>query len=369
MRGAVETFELAHPRGLTRHVYGVGAISVAAEALDGAFRDRAIFAISARPILELHEAALAPLRERARSFALLTVPDGEAAKTVGEADALWGRLLEAGARRDSLLVAFGGGSVSDLAGFVAGAFLRGIEWLAVPTTLLAQVDAAVGGKTGVDLPAAKNAVGLFHHPLAVLAEPALLATLPRAERRSGLVEVIKTGAVLDRELFDRVERDLEPLLAGDSPASAPAVAAAARVKAELVATDPEERGPRQLLNFGHTLGHAIEAEVGYGRILHGDAVAHGLRFALRLSRAVGCDAPFAARVEALLDRLATPPLPPLAPEPLLRRLARDKKARAGGVGWVLLAGAGRGELGVRLPDEAVATALAEFLGQPAPGSL
>jgi 3-dehydroquinate synthetase len=369
VRDAVETFELAHPRGVTRHFYGVGAISAGAEALDGALRGRAVVAVSAAPIVDLHADALEPLRARAGAFDLLTVPDGEAAKTVAEAEALWQRLLAGGARRDALVVAFGGGSVSDLAGFAAGAYLRGVDWLAVPTTLLAQVDAAVGGKTGVDLPAAKNAVGVFHHPLAVMAEPALLVTLSRAERRSGLVEVVKTGAILDTALFARVERDLEPLLAGDPAASAPAVATAARVKAGLVAADPEERGPRQLLNFGHTLGHAIEAEIGYGRILHGDAVAHGLRFALRLSRAAGCDAPFAARVEALLDRLGTPPLPPLAPEPLLRRLARDKKARAGGVGWVLLAGAGRGEFGVRLPDEAVATALAEFLGQPASGSL
>jgi 3-dehydroquinate synthetase len=312
---------------------------------------------------------MAPLAERAGDVAVLTVPDGEAAKSVDEAGRLWEALLAAGGRRDSLVVAFGGGSVSDLAGFAAGAFLRGVDWLAIPTTLLAQIDAAVGGKTGVDLPAAKNAVGLFHHPLAVWAEPELLGTLPAAARRHGVVEALKVGAVLDLALFERIERDLESLLAGDATALAPAAAAAARAKASLVATDPEERGARQLLNFGHTLGHALEAEIGYGRIAHGDAVAHGLRFAIRLSRRNGCESEFAGRVERLLERLAPPPLPPLAAEPLLARLVLDKKARRGGLGWVLLRGPGRGEFGVRLDADEVAGELAGFLGRSPAASL
>ena len=369
MSGEVAGFELAHPGGSTRLVYGAGAIAAGAEVLDAALRDRALFVISAEPILALHAQELSPLRARAATCEIVTVPDGEVAKTPGEAERLWQLLLAAGARRDALVVAFGGGAVSDLAGFVAGAYLRGVEWMAVPTTLLAQVDAAIGGKTGVDLPAAKNAVGLFHHPLAVLAEPALLATLPRDQRRSGLIEAIKVGAILDPELFARLERDLERLLAGDAAAMAPAVASAARAKAELVASDPEERGARQLLNFGHTLGHALEAEIGYGRILHGDAVAHGLRFALRLSRAAGCEEAFAVRLERLLDRLGVPPLPVLASEALLVRLARDKKARAGGLGWVLLAGPGRGTFGVRVAAESVAGELARFLGRAGAGSL
>jgi len=320
-------------------------------------------------VLALHRDALAPIAGLAAEVVVLSVPDGEAAKTVDEAGRLWEALLAAGGRRDSLVVALGGGSVSDLAGFAAGAFLRGVDWLAIPTTLLAQVDAAVGGKTGVDLPAAKNAVGLFHHPLAVWAEPAFVATLSIDQRRHGLVEALKVGAVLDLALFERIERQAERLLAGDAEALAPVAAAAARAKADLVAIDPEERGARQLLNFGHTLGHALEAEAGYGRLAHGDAVAHGLRFALRLSRRDGCESEFATRVERLVDRLAPPPLPPLAPEPLLGRLAHDKKARREGLGWVLLRGPGRGEFGVPIDAAEVADELAKFLGRSASASL
>jgi 3-dehydroquinate synthetase len=360
MAGEIATFELLHPRGRTRLAYGAGAIASAAAEVAG----RALFVVSSRPILDLHERALAPLGAAARSCTLLEVADGEAAKTVAEAERLWQRLLAAGARRDSLLGAFGGGSVSDLAGFAAGSFLRGVDWVALPTTLLAQVDAAIGGKTGIDLPAAKNAVGLFHHPLAVLAEPELLATLPLVQVRSGLVEAVKTGAILDAPLFERLESELDRLLAGDVARLAAVAAAAARVKATLVERDPDERSARQLLNFGHTLGHALEAEIGFGRIAHGDAVAHGLRFALALSRDAGCDRAFADRLERLLERLAVPPLPALDAEALLGRLAHDKKGRADGLGWVLIEGAGRGELGVRVAPEAVARALAEFLRRP-----
>jgi 3-dehydroquinate synthetase len=326
-----------------------------------------VFVITSPPLRAL--AAFSMLLEALGSAGaapqVLEVPDGEAAKAVGEAERLWRQLSALGGRRDSVVVSFGGGAVSDLAGFVAGTFLRGVAWIAVPTTLLAQVDAALGGKTGIDLPEAKNAVGVFHHPLAVLADPGVLATLPADQRRSGLVEVVKVGAILDRELLERVERDLPLLLAGDEGALAPVLAAAARSKLGLVARDPEERGERQLLNFGHTLGHALEAEIGYGRILHGDAVGHGLRFALGLSAEEGGDPAALARVSRLLGRLGLPPLPRLAVDALMERVGRDKKARAGGVGWVLMAGAGEGRIDARLPAERVRAALVDFLGEVA----
>ena len=362
MSGAdVATFDLAHSRGATRHLVGRGALAAAGELLASELAGRAVFAVSARPILDLHGARLEPLREMARSFDLLEVPDGESAKTVAEAEALWRRMAAAGGKRDSVVVAFGGGSVGDLAGFVAGGFLRGVGWLQLPTTLLAQVDAAIGGKTAVDLPEAKNAVGLFHHPRAVVADTDLLATLPRAQLRSGLVEVIKVAALLDPALLDRVEAGLEALAAGDPAALSPVAAAAARAKAGLVAGDPEEAGPRRLLNLGHTLGHALEAEVGYGRLLHGDAVAHGLRFALRLSVARGGDAAYARRLGTLLGRLGVPTLPRLSAEALLTRIARDKKAREGGIAWVLLEGPGRGRVEARLPEAWLRGELADWL--------
>jgi 3-dehydroquinate synthase len=366
-------FGLRHPRGETRHLYGAGALEGGLAELAPALAGRALFAISSRPVLDLHgarlEAAAAPLGGFAR---VLEVADGERAKSVAEAERLWRELARAGGRRDSALLAFGGGSVGDLAGWVAASFLRGVEWLQVPTTLLAQVDAAVGGKTAIDLPEAKNAVGAFHHPLAVIADAGWLATLPRAELRSGLVEAVKTAALLDLALLARLEGDLDRLLAGEPEALAPVAAAAARAKAALVARDPEEAGERRLLNLGHTLGHALEAEIGYGAIAHGDAVAHGLRFALRLSVAGGGDAAFAARVERLLGRLGVPPLPPagaLDVGRLIERIGRDKKARAGGVGWVLVDGPGRGRVDVRLDAGRLRAELDAWLGASRAASL
>jgi 3-dehydroquinate synthetase len=364
-----ETFELAHAKGATRLVYGEGAIAVGADALAARLEGNALFVVSSSPVLALHEDALAPLVARAARVIRLEVADGEAAKTAAEAERLWRDLLAAGCRRDALVAGLGGGSVTDVTGFVAGTFARGVDWLAVPTTLLAQVDAAIGGKTAIDLPGAKNAVGVLHHPVAVLAEPGPLATLSIAQRRHGLVEAIKTVALLDVELFARLERDLDALLAGDRARLAPIVAATARLKARLVERDPEDAGPRQLLNFGHTLGHALEAEIGYGRIAHGDAVAHGLRFALALSRTAGGDEAFAARVDALLERLAVPPLPPLDAGALLARLESDKKARSSGLGWVLLVAPGDGRHGARIAADEVAAALSGFLRRSAGGPL
>lgn len=366
-------FGLRHPRGETLHAYGLGALERGLAALAPSLSGRALFAVSSRPILDLH----GPRLETAASglggsWRVLEVTDGEPAKSVAEAERLWRQLVLAGGRRDSVLIAFGGGSVGDLAGWVAASFLRGVEWLQVPTTLLAQVDAAVGGKTAIDLPEAKNAVGAFHHPMGVVAEAGLLATLPRAELRSGLVEAIKTAALLDLELLERIERDLERLLAGDPETLAPVASSAARAKAALVERDPEESGERRLLNLGHTLGHALEAEIGYGAIAHGDAVAHGLRFALRLSVAEGGDAAFAGRLERLLGRLGVPALPQpgkLDVDRLLERVGRDKKARAGGLGWVLVAGPGRGRLDVRLSAERLRGEIDAWLGERRAGSL
>jgi 3-dehydroquinate synthetase len=361
MAGAIERFELRHPQGTTPHFYGDGALAAATAELAPMIADRRILAVSSAPIVALHDPLLDPLRAVASAFDLVEVPDGEAAKTPAEAERLWRAWSAFGGRRDALVVAFGGGSVGDLAGFAAGAFLRGVDWLALPTTLLAQVDAAVGGKTAVDLPEAKNSVGLFHHPRAVVADRSVLATLPLGLRRAGLVEALKTGAMLDLGLFERIERDLDRALGGDLEALAAVAAGAARAKARLVESDPEEAGARKLLNFGHTLGHAIEAEAGYGRVAHGDAVAHGMRFALALSVALGGDADFAARVGAALDRLAPPPLPALEAARLLERTGRDKKARRGGLGWVLLDGPGRGAWDRQVPSERIVAEIDRFL--------
>jgi len=220
----------------------------------------------------------------AARWEVLEVADGEAAKTVESAAGLWNRMLAAEGKRDSRVVAFGGGSAGDLAGFAAGCFLRGLEFVQIPTTLLAQVDAAIGGKTGVDLPGGKNTVGLFHHPALVVCDTAILPTLPRGELRSGLVEVIKMAALLDLELLALVEEHLDLLLAGDAAALGPVVAGAAAAKIGVVECDPTEQGDRRLLNFGHTLGHALESVRG---LRHGEAVALGMVLEAGITKEMG----------------------------------------------------------------------------------
>jgi 3-dehydroquinate synthase len=231
----------------------------------------------------------------------------------------------------------------------------------VPSTLLAQVDASVGGKTAIDLPQGKNSVGAFHQPALVVADTELLATLDRREIAAGLVEVIKMAALLDVGLLSRVERDLERLLDADAEALAPLVTAAVAAKIRIVEEDPYEADRRRLLNFGHTLGHALEAALGYTGLRHGEAVAHGMRFALRLARRRGLDRGDAARLETVLGRLGLPPLPAVAPGALLDAMRRDKKARESGLVWVLPSALGRGEMVSGIAWSEVETELREFL--------
>ena len=353
---------LRHPGGTTPLRVGNGILAAGVAEADGLFRGRSVFAVSSPTVLGLHRGALAPIEARSASFGILTVPDGEEAKRLAEAERLWEALAAGGGRRDSLVVAFGGGSVGDLAGFVAAAFLRGVDCVQIPTTLLAQVDASVGGKTGVDLAAGKNLVGAFHHPRLVLADTALLATLPPAELRSGLVEAIKMAALFDRPLLERIAGDLDRLLAGDAEALVPVVRRAVEIKAAVVERDPTEQGERQLLNYGHTLGHAIEAASGYTGIRHGEAVGWGILFANRLARLRGIDESALAPVDRLLERLALTPPPPLDGPRLLEFAARDKKARASGPTWILPDGRGGGERVVDLPAGAVAAEVEAFLG-------
>ena len=291
----------------------------------------------------------------------LIVPDGEAAKQLDVAQELWRSMLREGGKRDSRVVALGGGAVGDLAGFVAGAFLRGVEVLQLPTTLLAQVDASVGGKTAVDLPEGKNTVGLFVQPAGVVADSELLGSLPQGELRSGLFEVIKMGFLLAPELLELTEGTLDELLAGDPERLASVVAGAVAAKAAVVERDPTELDERRLLNFGHTLGHAIEAAEGYSGIRHGEGVGYGMLFALRLSCKRGLPGDQAARLRSLISRLQLPPLGDLAVPELLESMARDKKAREGGISWVLATSLGHGRMVDDVPWNEVEEELKAFL--------
>ncbi|MCB1036986.1 MAG: 3-dehydroquinate synthase, partial [Acidobacteria bacterium] len=288
----------------------------------------------------------------------------EEAKHLEVAGRLWAAMVEAGGKRDSRLITLGGGTVGDLGGFVAGCFLRGIEYAQLPTTLLAQVDAAVGGKTGIDWGGTKNSVGLFHHPAMVISDTSFLETLPKEELRSALAEVVKTAILLDPLLLETVENRLDLLIEGDAKALEPVVLATARAKARLVERDPREAGDRRLLNFGHTLGHALEAALGYQGLRHGEAVAYGMLFALRLALGRGLEPAVARRCRQLLRRFDLPPLPPMDPEAVLAAVAKDKKGREGGLTWVLPAALGEGVMVDDFETSRIAEEVRAFFDDP-----
>lgn len=280
---------------------------------------------------------------------------GEASKTLAE----FGRAIEAlaalGATRDACVFALGGGVVGDLAGFAAACWMRGVDCVQLPTTLLAMVDSSVGGKTAVDIPAGKNLVGAFHPPRAVIADTRVLATLPPRELRAGLAEVVKYGALGDAVFFEWLQQHADALLAGEDAVLSEAIARSCRHKAAIVERDPFEKGERALLNLGHTFGHAIETEQGYsapGRdaLNHGEAVAVGMVLAAKLSTDLGlADDADRARLQALLERLGLPVAIPagLDPQALLGRMRLDKKNVAGRLRLVLWRGMGRAEV---VPD-------------------
>ena len=271
----------------------------------------------------------------------LFLQPGEEHKRLRNVERLAEQLAECHADRSSLLIAFGGGIVGDLGGFLAAIFMRGIDYVQVPTTLLAQVDSSVGGKTGVNLQSGKNLVGSFHHPLAVFADIDVLQTLPSRELRAGLFEGIKAGVIRDAKLFAFMERNVEAILACEPKAIEYVVAASVRMKAEVVGIDEMENGLRMILNYGHTLGHAIEAATRYKKLLHGEAVAWGMIAATRLGLARGTVTEAqACGIEKTIFEYG--PLPPLRlpVERLLDAATRDKKNRSGIRRFILPSGIG-----------------------------
>jgi 3-dehydroquinate synthase len=267
----------------------------------------------------------------------VSIPAGETSKSWTTAGGLLEAFSEAGLGRDSLVVALGGGVVGDVAGFAAATYLRGVPVVQVPTTLLAQADSAIGGKTGVDLPRGKNLAGAFWQPALVVSDPDVLATLPEREWLSGLTEVAKSAALDGEVAFAALETDASALRARDSEATERAVLMSAALKARIVSGDEREAADRECLNYGHTVAHALERVLGYGTVTHGAAVADGLRFAARLAVEVGGASPeWAKRQEALLDALDLAPIGKVCdPRALLAAMKSDKKARAGVVRFVL----------------------------------
>lgn len=329
----------------------LGPIAAGGPQRNGAADSRAPrrwFAVADPEPLRLHPGVLPPLA------ATITANGGEDQKNLAEAERVLRELAREGARRDDGVLAFGGGVVGDLAGFCAAVYQRGVPVAQVPTTLVAQVDSAYGGKTGVDLPEAKNYAGAYHMPDAVLADPGLLATLPEAELAAGFAEVLKTALIAGGGLWERV-RDLDRL---DSEGLHDVVFACARTKIDVVAADERDSGRRQVLNLGHTVGHAIEAASGFSRYRHGEAVALGLLAALKLS---GADS-LRAEVASLLERHGLPTRldGEIGSDEIMAAIDRDKKADSGGVPFVLCEAPGEVVTGARLDRDIVSGAVEDL---------
>lgn len=338
MDGLLERIPVPVPGASYDVLVGAGLLDRLAEVLPvPAHARRAALVTTGRVAGRYSPPVRAALAARGLEIVPLPVPDGEEAKTLGTLEAAYHRLAAAQFGRDDLVVTLGGGVLTDLGGFLAATWHRGVRVVHIPTTLLAQVDAAVGGKTGVNLAEGKNLIGAFHQPAAVVCDTATLATLPDRELRSGLGEVAKYGFLADPAVLDLLERDPGAARAGDPAVLTEVVRRGVAVKARVVAADEREAGDRALLNYGHTFGHAIETETGYGVYAHGEAVALGMVAAARLAERLGVAAEgLAARTVALLAALGLP-TGGLAADPhrLWEAMTRDKKVREGGVRFVL----------------------------------
>lgn len=302
------------------------------------------------------------LESRGVGVVTVLLPDGEAHKNWETLNKIFDALIENRCERKTTLVALGGGVIGDLAGFAAAAYQRGVPYIQVPTTLLAQVDSAVGGKTAINHPLGKNMIGAFHQPLAVITDTDTLATLPEGELAAGLAEVVKYGLIRDAGFFDWLEKNIDRLMAREPEALAYAIERSCSSKAEIVALDEREIGLRALLNYGHTFGHAIEAGLGFGTWLHGEAVAAGMVLGARLSQRVGLiGAHDVARIIDVLTRAKLPVnAPDLGVEHYLQLMGHDKKVEGGRIRLVLLKRIGEAFVADKVPPDA----LAEVLGKP-----
>ena len=326
--------DVATPSRAYTVTIGDGAIDEIARLLDRAHAPARRFVVSSPLVWRLHGPQLA---RALGGVEPILVPDGERFKQLPTVARIYDALLRANADRATTIVTFGGGVIGDVAGFAAASFLRGVALAHVPTTLLAQVDSAIGGKVGVNHPLGKNLIGAFHQPHAVVVDPLVLATLPRREFRAGLYEVIKYGMTSSAALFDRVARDRKAIFARAPEALTPIIAESCRIKADVVGRDEREGGLRRILNFGHTAGHAIEAVTKYRRFRHGEAIGYGMLVAAELARARGALAD--ADRKALADLIASlgplPPIADLASAQMLEAMQHDKKVVAGRLHFVL----------------------------------
>lgn len=276
---------------------------------------------------------------------VLPMPDGESSKRLGAVEKLAAKMVSLGADRRSAVVALGGGVVGDVAGFLAAIFMRGIPVVQIPTTLVAQVDSAIGGKTGVNLMSGKNLIGAFHQPLAVLADPEVLTTLPEREYRSGLFEAMKYGVIRNPQIFDLMESQREGLLSRDSELLERLIVECVRVKAEVVSADERESGERRILNFGHTIGHALESATRYKHLLHGEAVGWGMVAAAAIGREMGItDRVAAERITSLVFAYGPLPKVEISGQRILKLIQADKKTMGGVAHFILATDIGKVEV-------------------------
>ena len=312
---------------------GTGAQSRLAAVLEDARLPQRRFIVSSQTVWRLHGESFASVTDDEP----VLLPDGERHKQLTTVSRIYDALIRAGADRATTILAVGGGVVGDIAGFAAATYLRGVPVVHVPTTLLAQVDSAIGGKVGVNHPLGKNLIGAFHQPSAVIVDPAFLATLPRREFRAGLYEVVKYGMIASRPLFDRIRDQLALLFARNDDVLTPTIAECCQIKASIVQADERESGPRRALNFGHTIAHALEAATRYRRFRHGEAVAYGMLAAAEVAVARGVlPADDRRALAALIAQMGPlPPVSDLDPAQVLEAVARDKKVVAGRLHFVL----------------------------------
>jgi len=331
------------------------------ESLSALARGRQVAIVSNETVAGLYLERLVRSLRDAASIEEILVPDGEAHKNQASLDLVLDRLLERRFDRHCLLVALGGGVIGDLTGFAAAIYQRGVDFVQVPTTLLAQVDSSVGGKTAINHPRGKNMIGAFHQPKLVLADVEVLRTLPRRELGAGLAEMIKHGAIADVHYLASLERDMDALLRCEPAPMREAIGRSCEIKAEVVAQDERESGRRALLNFGHTFGHAIETGSGYGRWLHGEAVGTGMLMAADLScRLSMLDASSCARLQAVVGAAGLPLRAPRWPAARwLELMSVDKKAEQGTPKFVLLERLGHAIVR-RVPPEPLAETFAAF---------
>jgi 3-dehydroquinate synthase len=323
---------------------------------------RRVFVLTSPVIWSLWGKQLSSAFPKDQQPTTLFLAPGEQHKRLANVDRLAAELSTAGADRGSLLIAFGGGIIGDTGGFLAAIYMRGIPYIQIPTTLLAQVDSSVGGKTGVNLATGKNLIGSFHHPLAVFASVDVLSTLPPHELHAGLVESIKAGIIRDPRLFGFLEKNRDAVLSGNPAALERVIAASIAMKAEVVGIDERESGLRMILNFGHTLGHAIEAVTGYKKLLHGEAIAWGMLAALRISRSRGLlQEKDAQRMEQAVRAYGPWPRFRATVPDLLAAAGRDKKNRAGTRRFILTPGIGQAVVVEDVTDAEITAALDPLL--------